>query len=251
MELGVNKSVIGAMVSAIAFGAPAVAADQDATQGWLPGSLTGNVALTSDYVFRGISQTNNGVAAQGGLDWDTGAGIHVGTWASSLNLNDGNQATTEVDLYGGYAGKIGDKLSYDVGFIYYWYPGAAKALDYDVWEVYAKTGYDFGPLAVSLGVNYTPDNSGGTDRQAWYLSSGITVPVTKTLSISGGVDYYARKPFANYTDWNVGAKLNVNNWFNIDARYYDTNIKGGCVVPIPGGKNLCVSKAVVTVSRSF
>ena len=70
----------------------------------LPGTVTGNVAIVSDYVFRGVTQTTNNAAIQGGLDWDTGAGFHFGTWASSINFNDGNKATTEVDLYGGYGG---------------------------------------------------------------------------------------------------------------------------------------------------
>ncbi len=63
MELSVNKALIGAMVAIIAFGSPAIAADETAKQSWLPGAFTGNVALTSDYVFRGISQANNAAAA--------------------------------------------------------------------------------------------------------------------------------------------------------------------------------------------
>ncbi|MGE0282205.1 MAG: TorF family putative porin [Rhodospirillaceae bacterium] len=230
----------------------ATAAEDSAQESWIPGSFTANAAITSDYVFRGISQSNNNVAIQGGLDWDTGAGFHFGAWASSLNFKDNSEASAEVDLYGGYAGKIGEKLSYDVGFIYYWYPGAAGDLNYDLWEVYGKAAYDFGVAAVNFGVNYSPDNFGGTGN-ATYVSTSLAVPVAEMLSVSAGLNRYfldqGRTTTPDYWDWNIGAKLNVNNWFNLDARYYDTDIAGNCLAP--GGKHWCGSKGVVTISRSF
>ena len=239
--LAVLAAVAGAYVPC-----GAMAAD-DAPESYLPGTFTGNVALTSDYVFRGLSQSWNGPAIQGGMDWDTGAGFHFGFWGSSLNFKDGSEGTIETDLYGGYAGKI-ENFTYDVGFIYYWYPGARGALNYDLWEVYGKAGYDFGAAAISGGVNYTPDNFGGT-KDAIYFNVGLSVPVTDKLAISGAIGYWDFKaPLTNQTDWNLGAKLNVNNWFSIDARYYDTNVKGGCVTV---GKKTCDAKAVVTLSRSF
>src|SRR4051812_17083639 len=116
-SINVKTKILGVMAAVIGFSAAPVAAmaeDAPAPESWIPGSFTGNVALTSDYVFRGVSQTNNNVAIQGGFDWDTGAGFHVGTWGSSLNFKDGSEASAEIDLYGGYAGKLmDDKLSYD------------------------------------------------------------------------------------------------------------------------------------------
>ena len=245
--------------AAMCLGVTNVAMAEDAPtppESYIPGTFTGNIALTSDYVFRGISQSFNHPAVQGGMDWDTGAGFHFGTWASSLNFKDGNEALTEVDLYGGYAGKIGDALSYDVGAIYYWYPGANKSLNYDYIEVFGKLGYDFGVAALNLAVNWSPDNTGATGS-ATYFSGGVTVPITSYLSISGALDYYelaqTNKPvaafFPDYWDWNVGAKLNVNNWFNVDLRYYDTDMaKGSCQL---SGRTICGEKGVITLSRSF
>ena len=241
--------------AAVSFGISTAAVAEEA-ESFIPGSFTGNIALTSDYVFRGISQSFNHPAVQGGMDWDTGAGFHFGTWGSSVNFKDGNEAVSEIDLYGGYAGKIADALSYDVGFIYYWYPGAASALNYDYFEVYGKVGYDFGVAALNLGVNWSPDNTGSTGS-ATYLSSGLTVPITSYLSLSGAVDYYmlaqSNTPvpalFPDYWDWNVGAKLNVNNWFNVDVRYYDTDMaKASCRL---AGRTVCGEKGVITLSRSF
>ncbi|MHB1207641.1 MAG: TorF family putative porin [Rhodospirillaceae bacterium] len=242
--IAVLTAVMGATapIGAMAEDAPA------APESYLPGTFTGNVALTSDYVFRGYSQSWNNPAIQGGMDWDTGAGFHFGFWGSSVSFKDVTAGTIETDLYGGYAGKLGDHFSYDAGFIYYWYPGAAKALNYDLWEVYGKGAYDFGPVAVNVGVNYSPDNFGATGTAVYY-SAGLTVPITDKLSISGNLGYWdLEAPIANDWDWNIGAKLNVNNWFNVDARYYDTNIVGDCPLV---GKKTCGAKGVVTLSRSF
>ena len=97
-------------------------------------------ALMNDYIFRGITQSATDPAIQGGLDWDSGAGFYLGTWGSSIEF--GNDASMELDLYGGYRGSI-DNFTYDVGFLYYAYPStAASGLDF--WEVYGKAGYNFG-----------------------------------------------------------------------------------------------------------
>jgi uncharacterized protein (TIGR02001 family) len=246
--MNVKTTLMGALAVVAGLGISGAAMAEEA-ESFIPGTFTANVALTSDYVFRGVSQSDNRAAVQGGFDWDTGAGLHFGTWASSINFKDGGEGQTEIDLYGGYGGKIGDKTTYDIGFIYYWYPGAASALNYDLWEVYGKVGYDFGPAAVNFGVNYSPDNFGGTG-DAVYLQSGLTVPVTDKLAFSVGLNYYMLEaPIKNYVDWNVGAKLNVNNWFNVDLRYYDTDISSGCVNSI--GRRTCDARVVVTLSRSF
>ena len=215
---------MGLLAAAMTMAAPFVAQAEDApADGPLPGTLTGNVALTNDYIFRGVTQTNHNAAIQGGMDWDTGAGLHFGTWASSVNFADGNLATEELDLYGGYAGKI-DNFTYDVGGIFYWYPGAPNGVvHYNYWEAYGKAGYDFGVAALTLGLNYSPENFGKTGP-ATYFSSLVSIPVIDALAISVGADYYAlTHGFKDYSDWNLGATVHVGKWFDIDARYYNTD----------------------------
>ncbi len=204
--------------------------------------MTGNIAIVTDYVFRGVTQTGNNAAIQGGLDWDSGIGLHFGGWGSSLNFNDANKATTEIDLYGGYGGKI-DNFSYDVGFTYYWYPGAASAAQYDLWEVYGKAGYDLGIAAVTAGVAYTPDNFGGTG-DAFYLNTVVNIPVVDKLSISLGAGHWMlTQGFKSQTDWNIGATMKVYDWFDIDARYYDSDVS------FLG--NLADDRFVAKISRAF
>jgi uncharacterized protein (TIGR02001 family) len=236
----VNTAIkTGLLAAAISLSPFAAFAEESSNP--LPGTFSGNIALTNNYMFRGVTQTTNNAAVQGGFDWDTGMGLHFGTWASSLNFSDGNNATTEVDLYGGYGGKI-DNFSYDVGFMYYWYPGATSAAQYDFWEVYGKAGYDFGVASVSTGIAYTPDNT-VTNLDATYVNAQLTVPVIDMLSVSGGVGYYFYDRIKDQTDWNVGATLKVYNWFDIDARYYDSDNKAL--------GNFADEKFVVSIKRTF
>lgn len=218
-----NKALkTGLLAAAMSLSVPFAAFAEDAPASPMPGTLTGNVALTNDYIFRGVTQSSHNAAVQGGLDWDTGMGFHFGTWGSSLNFADGNGATTEVDLYGGYGGKI-ENFSYDLGGIFYWYPGAPKAAHYNLWEVYGKAGYDFGIAALTLGVNYTPENFGKTG-DATYLSSVISIPIVPEFGLSIGADYYMlTKGIHDYADWNLGGTLHVPTWFDVDLRYYNTD----------------------------
>lgn len=231
----------GLLAAAMTLSTPFVAFAEESSNP-LPGTVTGNIAITNNYIFRGVSQTFNNAAVQGGLDWDTGMGFHAGTWASSVNFNDGNAATTELDLYAGYGGKV-DNFSYDLGFTYYWYPGAPGALNYNLWEVYGKAGYDFGVASLTAYVAYTPENFGNTG-DATYTNLSFGIPVADMFSVSGGVGYWMlTNGFKDQTDWNVGATLKVYDWLDIDARYYDSDVS------FLG--NLADDKFVVKFSRAF
>src|SRR3954466_2009132 len=80
--------------------------------------VAGNVTLTTDYRFRGISQNNGkfSPAIQGGFDWSSDIGVYVGTWASNVNFSEGS---IETDVYGGYKGTFNEDYAYDVGILYY------------------------------------------------------------------------------------------------------------------------------------
>ena len=208
----------------------------------LPGEFSGNVALTNNYMFRGVSQTADDAAIQGGLDWDSGMGIYIGTWASNIDFGPGG-GTMEWDIYGGYAGSI-DAFSYDVGVIGYLYPGAASILNYDYLEAYLNLGYDFGPASVSAGLAWSPDWTGGLD-DAYYFSGGIAVPIMEGLSIDANIgysDFHSTSGLVDYVDYNVGIAYEFE-WFTTDLRFTDTDL--------PGCTSLCDEKFVVTISRSF
>lgn len=120
----------------------------------IPGEFSGNVGFVSDYVFRGITQSDENPALQGGFDYEHDMGVYLGVWGSSVDFNDNSEASFEVDFYGGYRGEV-DGFSYDLGAIYYVYPGADSALDYDYYELMASLGYDFEVASAGASVNYS------------------------------------------------------------------------------------------------
>lgn len=147
--------------------------------------VSGNVALTSDYRFRGISQSDESPAIQGGFDVTFSPGFYIGTWGSSVDF-DVNQAgnedaadgSLELDYYAGWAGSIGDSgFGIDVGYIYYDYPGDEGGLG-DYQEVYAGVSYN----ELSVQVNYSDDYYGSTD-DFWYVSGDYSFPLTDDLTI--------------------------------------------------------------------
>jgi uncharacterized protein (TIGR02001 family) len=128
-----------------------------------------NVGLTSNYMWRGVTQTNDQIGFSAGLDYDFGNGLSVGTWAGSL------ASGTEVDLYGAYGGKAGP-MDYSVGFIHYAYP---VANDLDFTEVNASLGY--GPVTFSLASTVAADDS--TAEGDLYYSLGLSQEVTPGITV--------------------------------------------------------------------
>jgi len=101
--------------------------------------LSANVAATSNYLWRGLEQTNGKAAVSGGIDYASNSGFYVGTWASNADWADG--MTYELDVYGGFGGDINENISYDVGFIYYAYPDETSG-DADFSEIYGSISFN-------------------------------------------------------------------------------------------------------------
>ncbi len=140
--------------------------------------LSGNIGATSNYLWRGVSQTGDDAAISGGVDYANESGFYAGTWISTL----GNGSGEELDLYAGFSGESGS-VGYDLGVIYYAYPSGQDA---DFTEIYA--GLSFGP--VSGGVAYTVDKESGTDESDlyYYLSAGTDLG--DGWSLGATVGYY-------------------------------------------------------------
>src|SRR5918992_1167638 len=112
-----HKSVLSAALAA-AFALPATGGAQSSTPAASP--ITGNIALVSDYRFRGISQTFHKPALQGGFDYAHSSGLYVGNWNSNVSEGAGFPgANLEMDFYGGWKKTFGD-IGLDLGFIYYY-----------------------------------------------------------------------------------------------------------------------------------
>ena len=116
--------------------------------------FSGNIGVTSNYSWRGATQTRDSAAISGGLDYAHESGFYVGTWASNVEFDNTDGAQYEVDFYGGYAGEVSD-FGYDVGVIYYAYPAAqssdAAGEDLDFTEIYGSVSYQW----LEGGIYYT------------------------------------------------------------------------------------------------
>lgn len=213
-----NLLVFGVLAAATA--APAFA--QEVT-------VTGNVALTTDYAFRGISQSDESPAVSGGLDAAFGdSGFYVGTWASSINFGSGG-SNMELDLYGGYKFSLGP-VAMDVGVLGYLYPGAADdASELDFYEVYAKPSIALSKEFTLGGqLAYSPEFTldGG---DAVYAEVNGAYTVSPELTLSGAVGMQTADTTGyffgedDYTTWNVGGTYSAMG-LGFDLRYIGTDL---------------------------
>jgi uncharacterized protein (TIGR02001 family) len=231
---------LAAAVSAVA--TPALAQEEAQP----PVTVSGSVALVSDYRFRGVSQTDEEMAIQGGLTVSHASGLYAGTWASNLaGWGTFGGSSMEIDLYAGYARTIG-AAKIDVGLTWYMYPGGADKTDFA--EAYAKVSTTLGPLSLLGGVAYAPpqqalgnwsntvQSKAGDKEDNLYLwgdaASGIPgTPFTLKSHIgysSGnpglGPNGTSVTPTGSYWDWSLGADLKAGP-LTLGVSYVDTSIK--------------------------
>jgi uncharacterized protein (TIGR02001 family) len=184
--------------------------------------LSGNAAITTNYVWRGVTQSADNPAVQAGLDFALGdSGFAVGTWASSIDF--GDDSPMELDIYGSYSGNFSDAFGYTVGVIGYLYPNqASTSPGYDFYEVYGGLSYDFGPLAVSGKVYYSPDLLG---TSTWYYTGGVAVPLGEYFAATANIGSYNFEAGPDYTDWNVGLAATIDS-YTISATYTQADLPG-------------------------
>ena len=236
---------------------------------------TGNIGFFSQYVFRGLTQTNEKPAVQGGFDLAHKSGFYVGTWASNINWvadavppPNSVSASMEWDFYGGYKGSLPMDFGYDVGALYYWYPG-----NYDnapvgytkpnTTEVYGALSWKFISLKYSVSVN---DKTFGVpqSRGSSYLDLTASYDIIEKVSdVIGKVTifgHYGHQWFhgtpngfdnsnLSYGDWKVGASTEIwgltfgiyGTGTNAQDQYY-TNIYG---------KNISKNQFVGYVQKMF
>lgn len=217
--------------------------------------VSGNVSIASDYAFRGISQTLEEPALQGGLDLGLPYGIYAGVWGSSINFGEdlgiGPRAQLELDGYVGITPTVGP-LALDLGGIYYGYPGAASARNYDFVELYGSVGRELGPISAGLTGAFSPDFFAGSGR-------GIFGGVEASAGIPGmpvGVDgAFGRQTIEDhaafgtpdYTVWSIGGSAEAAG-FGFGASVVGTSLEEGeCF----GGTDLCGTRLIVSVGRSL
>jgi uncharacterized protein (TIGR02001 family) len=138
--------------------------------------LSSTITLTSDYDFRGFSQSAKDPALQASLDYDFGNGFAVGAWGSNVDFGDGVDADIEIDFYASYSAEINEKTSWNAGATWYSYPGSDDVQEYA--ELYA--GIDAGPLSFKQW--YSPDLYDLGDS-AWYTEGNATIELPQNFSL--------------------------------------------------------------------
>lgn len=275
-----RKSVLSAAI-ATALAVPTLVGAQ--TPAPAPSPVTGNMTIASDYRFRGISQTYNGPAIQGGVDYAHASGLYLGNWNSNVSsvLFAGGSGI-EMDFYGGWKKSFGD-FGLDVGTIYYYYPNAEFNVNtgsaggsskFDNWEVYiggswkwisAKFFYAldnyFGLDNVQAGEGFFVNKNTsallgahGDSKGTTYFDLTATYPVNEKFSLIGHYGMLKVKNYGelDYNDWKIGATYDLNGWV-FGAAYVDTDAKSDWYYTFgsKGNKETGKSTVVLSVSKSF
>lgn len=244
-----RRFLVPACALALAFSTPAAAQQKVESLGV---TITTQVGLLTDYMFRGISQTRTEPAIQGAVDIEHESGIYVGGFGSNVDFS-GLDANLELDGVFGYRFELfGVKL--DAGFIYYAYPGYSKpagGFDLNYYEFALKASYAIGPATLLGAVYYSPDFQleSGTGI---YSEAGIDFALPFEFVLSGRLGYQAidkneRFGTPDFWNWSIGLSREVFG-FVFTVAYIDTDIsKREC----GGGQNICEARAFASVTRKF
>jgi uncharacterized protein (TIGR02001 family) len=214
---------------------PAFAADEDVASKEL--TITGTVAATTDYRFRGISQTNEKFAIQGGATATHSSGLYASFWASSIDDYVAYGADAELDLIAGYSKTI-DGFTLDGGVLYYVYASAAKGAKSDFFEPYGSIKYTYGPVTGKAGFAYAWKqnalacglNCSGGREDNLYLYGELSAAIPDTpFAVSGHLGYTKGRSVLtfgqkNYMDWNITGSYTWKN-ITVGVTYVDTDIK--------------------------
>ena len=249
-------------LSLISTAAPALAdGEEKAASPW---SVT--IGATTDYRFRGISQSDQSPAVQGSIDFKSESGFFAGAWASNIDFNDDGLITdgdtkVELDLYAGFSHDFSETTSGVLKAVYYAYPTAdylPGTNDYNYFELIADLSHDFGSASVTGEIAWTPD---------YFYESGNAVALTGTLAVpladkfwffDGGlsasghagyqwIDENATYGTPDYFYYDIGLSA-VWGPATFDVRWVDTDLsKAECY----GGATLCEGGVFGTVSFTF
>ena len=243
-----------------------------------------NVGLFSQYIFRGLTQTNNKPALQGGFDVSHKSGLYIGGWASNVSWLRDNAGTStaplynsggslEIDLYGGFKTEV-QGVGIDLGALQYYYPGSLNNAVYDkanTTELYGALSYGWLQAKVSgvvskdawgFGKKYNAGTNGDDERGTYYAELNANIPLADTgitaLIHVGRQEFNQAKsaptnPEASYTDWKIGLTKGFDGGVNVGAFYTDTNISAANATAnwTYAGKNIGDSTGTVFVQKTF
>ncbi len=269
-----KKTLLAAALAASSMGALAqvtgdAAQDSAETMASTDWALTANVNLASSYRFRGIDQTFNQPAIQGGVDLTMPYGFYVGNWNSNVNGNAAGMygGNIEMDLYGGWKYAFTEDVGLDTGLINYFYPGSNNFNNPAAYKEPSATAYNVKSgmvynLEYYIGANWktvslkqffaltdyfnvqglngaSTAGSGYTDLRGTYDLSDVH-PMLGGYGLLGHVGYFYMNKFsqANYADWELGVTKDFGSGWNAKVSYIQASTQANCAT----GQYYCFSK---------
>jgi uncharacterized protein (TIGR02001 family) len=177
--------------------------------------------LASEYIFRGITQTDNNPAIQGFIEASYGM-FYIAAWGSNLDFNTPDP-DVEIDFYGGIRPTFGI-ATFDIGLLRYQYPNASPL---NFTEVYGKVSLQVTePFSVGGGAYYSFDIG---DEDSLYLEANASYALPYNFSVSAALGHQSFDDAigaTDYTTWNAGVSYAITDWASADLRYYDNDLAG-------------------------
>lgn len=213
------------------------------------GPVAFNLGVTNNYIWRGVSQTNDQSALQGGIDYKKGT-FYAGTWLSNVDFagTGSTHASTEVDLYAGVTPQVGN-WSFNFGAYYYTYP-SAKGVTFG--ELQADVSHPIGKGTIGIN-SFTPIDS----LERPYYEIAMSYPITDKLSLSGAMgvcegdaanqkESHCNGVARGYTTFNAGTTFALTSNLSLDLRYSDTSKNARLV-----NGSLAAPKVYATLKANF
>jgi uncharacterized protein (TIGR02001 family) len=219
-------------------------------------STSASVALSTDYMWRGVSQTDNEPAISGSFDYGHASGFYAGTWASNVDVH---STHLEIDGYLGYANEIGDTgIGYDVGAMRYFYPGTDGEYDWN--EVYAAIDYSVFSFKISHSEDVLASHEAATHYMLGFhygLPMGVLLVADYAVYDFDDVDStFHAKPVddlnSTHEDYSIGLSKDLVG-FNFDLTYFETLSDGKDATKFEndGSGSRADSRVVFTISKSL
>lgn len=229
------KKIVSPILVALTLSAAAGAMAQTAAPAAPESSLAFNVGAVSDYRYRGISQSRKEAALQGGVDYSHKSGLYVGAWGSSIkwitdttNVTSGN---TELDLYGGYKGAVGD-VAYDVGFLRYVYASndyqKSGGVNANTNEVYGAATYGVVTAKYSHAISDIFGNLNSKNSYYLDLSAALDLGEGYSLTPHVGRQMIKNTPICSYNDASVTLGKDLGNGLSASLMAVTTNADKLC-----------------------
>jgi uncharacterized protein (TIGR02001 family) len=249
-------------------------------------TVSGAATISTDYRFRGVSQSDGGFAAQAGITVSHESGLYVGLWGSNLaGWGTFGGPNLELDVIGGFKFPVGEGTA-DVGLVWYMYPGGAAITDYA--ELYAKLSGTLGPVSLTAGVNYAPPQEslgrwyatgaqyvagrprkvGDTEPNLYLSGDAVYAIEGAPVSLKAHVGYSEGNaglgpngtsvtPTGSYFDWLLGVDVTPIQHLTFSLAYVDTDITdAGSAYLLPNfatvaGESIAGATVVFSVTAAF